>query len=451
MKRWLLLPLAMFCCLPAWAELPANATLDGLLEQVRDTRLMQRQRHIEREARFLQRREERQEILESTLQALQAAKQKRQQQDAQFAENQRLLQQRRELLEQASAELGELFGSVRQAASQSRERFADSLINIERPGDLQQLKSLAESRELPSIDKLQSFWQLLFERTLAAGKVVRLQSQVIGADGREREQSVTRIGPFSAVSDGRYLRYLPQSGRLVELGRQPDHRYQLVARRFEAAGEAGGMMAIDPSRGAILAQLVQTPTLEERIRQGGVIGYLIIALGVVGLLVVIERLAVLGLLGRRMKRQLRLEAPGGNNPLGRVRQAVSGEAEVDAETLQLRLDEAILKEIPRLRRGLPLVGILAAVAPLLGLLGTVTGMIETFQSITLFGAGDPRLMSGGISQALVTTELGLAAAIPLVLLHSFISGRSNRLIQILDEQSAAMVAERAESRHGPAV
>ncbi|MBA1329685.1 flagellar motor protein MotA, partial [Candidatus Endoriftia persephone str. Guaymas] len=155
MKRWLLLPLAMFCCLPAWAELPANATLDGLLEQVRDTRLMQRQRHIEREARFLQRREERQEILESTLQALQAAKQKRQQQDAQFAENQRLLQQRRELLEQASAELGELFGSVRQAASQSRERFADSLINIERPGDLQQLKSLAESRELPSIDKLQ--------------------------------------------------------------------------------------------------------------------------------------------------------------------------------------------------------------------------------------------------------------------------------------------------------
>jgi biopolymer transport protein ExbB len=97
------------------------------------------------------------------------------------------------------------------------------------------------------------------------------------------------------------------------------------------------MMAIDPSRGAILAQLVQTPTLEERIRQGGVIGYLIIALGVVGLLVVIERLAVLGLLGRRMKRQLRLEAPGGNNPLGRVRQAVSGEAEVDAETLQLRL------------------------------------------------------------------------------------------------------------------
>ncbi|MBA1333221.1 flagellar motor protein MotA, partial [Candidatus Endoriftia persephone str. Guaymas] len=175
------------------------------------------------------------------------------------------------------------------------------------------------------------------------------------------------------------------------------------------------------------------------------------ALGVVGLLVVIERLAVLGLLGRRMKRQLKLEAPGGNNPLGRVRQAVSGEAEVDAETLQLRLDEAILKEIPRLRRGLPLVGILAAVAPLLGLLGTVTGMIETFQSITLFGAGDPRLMSGGISQALVTTELGLAAAIPLVLLHSFISGRSNRLIQILDEQSAAMVAERAESRHGPAV
>ena len=116
------------------------------------------------------------------------------------------------------------------------------------------------------------------------------------------------------------------------------------------------------------------------------------------------------------------------------------------ETLSLKLDEAILRETPSIERGLVTLAILAAVAPMLGLLGTVSGMIETFQSITLFGTGDPKLMSGGISQALVTTELGLAVAIPILLIHSALSSKSNRLIQILDEESAAIVARNAETQ-----
>ena len=117
---------------------------------------------------------------------------------------------------------------------------------------------------------------------------------------------------------------------------------------------------------------------------------------------------------------------------------------IATETLELKLDEAILKNTPALQRGLVTVRILAVIAPMLGLLGTVTGLIETFQSITLFGTGDPRLMAGGISQALVTTVLGLGAAIPLILMHSALNTRSKRLLAVLEEQSAGLIARHAE-------
>ncbi len=318
------------------------------------------------------------------------------------------------------------------------------MISVARQDDLKLLDELANSRQLPSIDKLDGLWQLFLERIVESGRVRRFETQVITSEGIERQETVTRVGPFNAVSDGRYLRYLPDSGKLVELGRQPVPRFQIMAKQLEQADQELVRMAVDPSRGAILSLLVQSPTLLERIRQGGVIGYIIIGLGVLGLLVVILRLVVLLFIGGRVKRQLKSNEIAQNNPLGRLLAVAGSELRLNAEALQLRLDEIIIKELPGLRRGLRMVGIFAAIAPLLGLLGTVTGMIETFQSITLFGTGDPRLMSGGISQALVTTELGLVVAIPLVLLHSFLSGRSNQLIQVLDQQSAALVAKRAE-------
>jgi biopolymer transport protein ExbB len=173
-------------------------------------------------------------------------------------------------------------------------------------------------------------------------------------------------------------------------------------------------------------------------------------LGALALLIALERFVVLSLLARRVRHQLARPEPAPDNPLGRVMSVYTERLQRDPETLSLKLDEAILRETPRIRRGLATIAILAAVAPLLGLLGTVTGMIHTFQSITLFGTGDPKLMSGGISLALVTTQQGLAVAIPVLLVHSFLSSRSNRIIQILDEQSAAMVARIAERANGHA-
>jgi len=201
---------------------------------------------------------------------------------------------------------------------------------------------------------------------------------------------------------------------------------------------------LDPTRGAMLALLVQVPDLTTRIKQGGIVGMMIIFLALVGVIIAVERFYVLSVIDHKVISQMKDSQPG-ENPLGRIMKIFIDNPDIDTDTLGLKLDEAILKEMPQLRRGLGILSLLAAIAPLLGLLGTVTGIIETFQSITLFGTGDPRVMSGGISQALVTTVMGLVAAIPLLFLHSFLSTKSNRLIHILDEKSAAFVAQLAES------
>jgi biopolymer transport protein ExbB len=108
------------------------------------------------------------------------------------------------------------------------------------------------------------------------------------------------------------------------------------------------------------------------------------------------------------------------------------------ETLESVLQEAILRELPQVQKGIAMLAVLGAVAPLLGLLGTVTGMIDTFRVITLFGTSDPKLMSGGISEALVTTELGLAVAIPIMLLHTYLSRKSDHLIGDMEAKAVQM-------------
>ena len=272
---------------------------------------------------------------------------------------------------------------------------------------------------------------------------MQFESTVLSPDGSENKASVTRAGPFTSVSNGKFLNHISQTNQLAELPRQPGSPYLDVAEEFETVQSGYAPMVIDPSRGAILRLLVQTPALSERNRQGKLIGYIILALGFVGLLLVIERLVKLTLEEKKIQKQATAETADKNNPLGRILAVYSNNKSSDLETMERMIDEAILKETPGLERGLPIIKILSVIAPLLGLLGTVTGMIETFQAITLFGTGDPKLMAGGISQALVTTVLGLVVAIPLILLHSIANNKSKRCINILEEQSAGMIALRA--------
>jgi biopolymer transport protein ExbB len=283
------------------------------------------------------------------------------------------------------------------------------------------------------------------------GKVVTFTTNVVNANGEEQQRDVTRIGAFNVVSDGKYLEFVPETGRLVELQRQPQSRY---INRIEPLTEASsGLHAIglDPTRGQLLGLLVQSPSLTERIAQGKTVGYVIITLGIIGVLIAIWRVLALAAISAKVKSQIKhFDKPKSNNALGRVLMVYNEAKDGDIETIELRLGEAILRETPKFNSMLPLLKIISVVAPLLGLLGTVTGMIVTFQAITLYGAGDPKLMAGGISTALVTTVLGLCVAIPTVFLHTLVASRARRLGQILQEEAAGMLAERAEGERSTA-
>lgn len=341
---------------------------------------------------------------------------------------------------------GEMFQVARQVAGDAAKQLAESLVSGELPGRDKALAALAANGEFADLGRVSEVWLALLQEMKAQAEIKRFTAPLIGGDGKESQAQISRIGPFVAVKDGRYLEYVPDLGRFRELGRQPGGKFLDAARNLERPGPGGiDSLAIDPSRGSLLALLVQTPDMEERIHQGGLVGYVIMGLAGFGILLALERIFTLRRVSAKVERQRRdLDDLRADNPLGRVLLSVNGQGTRDVEIIETKLDEAILKEIPPLEWGLPLVKLLASISTLLGLLGTVTGMILTFQAISLFGSGDPKLMAGGISQALVTTVQGLVSAIPLLLLHSIASGSSRRLGQTLEEQAAALVAERME-------
>ena len=426
--------------LPAIASAAAPLSPDQLLQRIRSERAAEVTAMHSREQAFVAERGERAQLLADARAALQTQKAQAERLKAEFDRQEAELAEQEKLLGQRVGHLGELFGVVRQSAGDVAGQWQDSLLNAQYPERLQRLEALAESRTLPSAADLDGYWMLLLEDLTASGRVEQLQLPVVAADGNRREQSVLRVGAFSAYSEDAYLRYDADAGELLAPPRQPSGLGQVED--YLQGGAALASLPIDPSRGTLLAQLQRQPTLWDRLQQGGLVGWVIVALGVLGLLLAIWRMLHLARVGRGVSAQLHdLSAPRDDNPLGRVIGVLGPQPQLaDLETLELKLDEAILQEPPPLEKGQSLLKLLCAVAPLLGLLGTVTGMIVTFQAITQGGGGDSRLMADGISQALVTTVLGLVVAIPLLFLHSLLASRSKSLIQLLEQQSAGLIA-----------
>lgn len=444
--------LALLLALAVPLGASAQETLDELLEQVQ--RAAQEEARIDQQRlqRFINERENQRQLLEEARAELRAEEQRSDRLRDQFEQNELDLVELETVLDERMGDLGELFGVVRQVAGDARGNIEDSMVSAEMPGRGEFLANLAERRELPTVPELRQMWFLMVQEVVQSGKVVKFTSDVINADGiLEEDREVVRVGVFNVVSDGRFLQWDEEQGLLVELPRQPAGRYQSMAQRLQnaAPGEVEEM-AIDGTRGAILAQVVRSPTIRERIRQGQTVGYIIIALGIFGVLFSIWKGIILMLKGNAIKRQLKRDEVDEGNALGRVMKVYKDDPDQDVETLELKLDEAILRESSPLEAGLPLIKVLYVVSPLIGLLGTVIGMIVTFQQITLFGTGDPRMMAGGISMALITTVLGLIVAIPLTIIHSLLHSRARGLIQILEEQAAGIVARLAERRHGSA-
>jgi biopolymer transport protein ExbB len=437
--KYLLLILLLSLPFTHSATAASELSIEQLINQVRTDARDERYHNQAREARFIAERDRQKQRLTELKAKVAKAEAYAEKLRGRFGQNEETLIDLDKQLQKEAGDLSDLFAVVRQNAVELRSLIWRSMVSAQFPKRLDFLDRLGTKTGFSiSIDELKKIWMLVLDEINQSGKVVRFKAPVITAKGEEMTSMVTRSGVFTATSKGRFLKYLPDSGKLVELARQPALRYQEMATDLEEAEEGLHAMAVDPTKGSILGLLVRAPDLKERVRQGGYIGYLILLLGIIGLLIVAYRYIWLGLVNRRIKRQLSSKEPSLNNPLGRLMATAAEVMQASSEMLIMRFEETINTEARRLNIGLTTLTVFAAVAPLLGLLGTVTGMIETFQSISLYGTGDPKLMSGGISQALITTQLGLVVAIPLLLLHSFLHGKANGMVALLEEQGARM-------------
>ena len=368
-----------------------------------------------------------------------------------FANNEEKINVAQERLNNRLGSLKEMFGVLQQVAGDTKGVFEGSVISSQIENrdvfltDL--IKVAGSSSELPSIANLEQLWFEMQREMTLTGDVAKYVAPVILPNGETVSKTVTRIGGFNVVADGHYLVWDLEAKKLVELDVQPGSRYNGPAAELENSNTELSGFWIDPSRGQLLKIMGQTAGLTERVQQGGVVGYIILALAIVGVLLSLIRMAWLTAESKRIKKQMEDDMPSDSNALGRVMMAFQANRNADTETLELHLGEAISNEIPRLSKGINWIKIISVVAPLLGLLGTVTGMIDVFETMSLFGTGDPKLMAGGISQALVTTVLGLVAAIPCVFLHTMTNNKSRELIQILQERATGILARKAEEEY----
>jgi len=354
----------------------------------------------QRESAFAQARNQQQSLLNQARAERTRQENISAQLENQFETNQQRIITARQALDERLGALKELFGVLQTVSGDTQGRFAASLTNIEFPDRSEFLVELgskmAGASSLASIGDIERLWAMLQQEVVESGKVTRFNHLVTRADGTQEEMEVLRVGSFNLVSENGYLEF-NSDGTISELLRQPERKYLgTTGDLMDAdAGEAVGF-GVDVTRGGILGLLVESPTIKDRIEQGGIVGYCIIALGIIGLIIAVMRWLALSTADRKVKAQLKREAASTDNPLGRVLAAYESNRGADTETIELKLSEAALKEMPDLTKGLLFIKVVSAVAPLMGLLGTVTGMIKTFQVITLYGAGDPKMMAGGI-------------------------------------------------------
>lgn len=422
--------------------------LDALLKQLEEGQFAQSEQNQAREREFMQQRAEQDRLLEEARQRRNALLAQSETLETRFEENEFKLADLNGALDNRLGSLKELFGVLQQVAGDTKNKFHNSMISAQIPGRSAFLDEMAQemgsSSKLASIEEIERVWFEMQREMTESGKVTKFDTAVVEAGGEKVNKEVVRVGPFALVSDGKYLDYNGATGTVSELVRQPADRYMDSAEELQESDGKLVEFGIDPTGGSILGLLVQAPNLQERVEQGGVVGYIILIVGAFGLLLAIERLISLTIIRTKVNKQLKSKKLKSTNPLGRVLKVREKYPEADTEALELHLTEAILGEVPKLSRNLTIIKIISVVAPLMGLLGTVTGMINTFQAITLFGTGDPKLMAGGISTALVTTVLGLVVAIPMTLLYAMLNTRSKNIVYILQEQASGVIAERAE-------
>ncbi|NQY15110.1 MAG: MotA/TolQ/ExbB proton channel family protein, partial [Henriciella sp.] len=329
-------------------------------------------------------------------------------------------------LDVQAGDFAQLVGEFRAVVGEVQPLMRESLASFDYPGRFEELSEVAEATTLPTREELDRLPKAILQEMIAQSEVKTFSSPVSmgGSDEAVEDVEVTRVGTFIAATnnDAGFVT-IERNGAgdfyLEKLQRQPGGRFRSAFRSL-INGQEGSTMTVpfDPNRGELFKIEGDKPSMAERIGQGGTIGYIVIGLLIFGLTVALYKIITLFFMGNAIRSTAKTKQAGDGNPLARVFEAYETNKNADLETLELKLDEQILRESPKIERFNDIVKVLAAVAPLMGLLGTVIGMIITFTAITNFGAGDPKLMAGGISVALMTTVLGLVAAIPLLLTHA---------------------------------
>ncbi|MEM6707623.1 MAG: MotA/TolQ/ExbB proton channel family protein [Pseudomonadota bacterium] len=448
-------------------------SLEELLRNVEQRRVVESRDHSARERRFRQEKDQQAKLLADAKAERTREEQRSDRLETTYEENDVKIGDLQEQLDKRLGSLRELFGVLQQVAGDTRGNFQSSIVSAELGPRSEFLADLAAkmgtASQLATIDEMETLWYELQREMTESGKISKFPGQVKLLNGDTKDAEITRVGSFALLADGEYVKYNFNNGDITELPRQPSGRFLSSVRDLESAAP-GELVSfgLDPTRGSLLELLVQADTWGDRIGtplggitkgecyipfcdgQGGTVGAVIIMVGIIGVLLAVWKLIQLFLVGGAVNRQKKQDTPNTGNPLGRVLKVYDDNRNVDVETLELKLGEAILSETPRITSSISLIQVISIVAPLLGLLGTVTGMILTFQAITLFGTGDPKTMAGGISQALVTTVLGLVVAIPTTLLHAIVNARARSVIHVLEEQSAGIIADHAE-RSGQAL
>jgi biopolymer transport protein ExbB len=444
-------------------EVVKASSLDELLDNVEQRRVVESREHTARERKFAAEKANQAKMLQDAKAERRREQRRSDRLETTFEENEIRIGDLQEQLDKRLGSLRELFGVLQQVAGDTRGLFEGSLISSQYPnrgeflGDL--AKKMGTSSQLASIDEMESLWFELQREMTESGKISRYPGTITRLSGDKDNTDIVRVGSFALLGGGEYLQWNVDTQTITEIARQPSGRHTSTAADLQDA-QPGEVVefSVDPTRGSLLALLIQAATLGERVGsitsgftdgQGGIIGAIIIWVGIIALLVALERVVTLFATTKKVNAQRGSSAANRDNPLGRVLSVYEENKDVDVETLELKMGEAILGETPELTKRISFIQVISVVAPLAGLLGTVIGMIETFQAITLFGTGDPKTMAGGISTALMTTVLGITVAIPTTLLHQFVQGLSKDVLHIIEEQSAGLIAEHAEKSGKP--
>ncbi|UXA00260.1 MotA/TolQ/ExbB proton channel family protein [Vibrio splendidus] len=360
-----------------------------------------------------------------------------------FSDNENKLARLEEKLRLETGSLGELFGVVRQNAKELGAELSSTVNSVDRAEHTATVDQIIDAKSLPSMPQLSGLWMSMVEQIQASSELSKSQIAFINGEGNTQSVDAYRLGSIGLVTDQGYVSWNTQREDAIAYLKQPSNGPTLASLSSLANGDVSNVV-VDPSRGFMLEQLALTPSLTDRLQAGGVVGKVILGLLAIGLIIALVRGVSLAIARQKIRAQLKNPEQAGDNPLGRVLAVYNKEQNQTVEALELRLLEAVVDEQTHLEKGLSMLKLLAALAPMLGLLGTVTGMIETFQVITQFGNGDPKVMAGGISMALVTTVLGLVAAMPLLLAHNILSTQAENIRNILEKQGIGLVAEQAE-------